>query len=168
MVTANASIRWSKTLLVLSIAVLSTLVAFNNVTDYGSNFTYVKHVLSMDTTFPGNHGLWRRIESDALQHMAYVLIILTEVGIAGLTAVGGLRLLGARGDAARFNARKTCAVLGLALGLVLFVGGFLALGGEWFLMWQSEIWNSQEEATMFATIFGIALVLLVQQDVEDA
>lgn len=165
--TTNASIRWSKALLVLTIAVLTTLVAFNNLTDYGSNFAYVKHVLSMDTTLPGNQGLWRRVESNTLQHVAYVSIILTEVGIAALTWLGGLRLLSAHLDAARFNRNKACAIIGLALGFVLYVGGFLAVGGEWFLMWQSQTWNSQAEAAMFATVIGVVLILLAQRDDQD-
>ena len=57
------SLRLTKTALVGAIALFYTLVVFNNVTDYYSNYQFVRHVLSMDTTFPGNRGMWRAIES---------------------------------------------------------------------------------------------------------
>ena len=44
--------RLSKTALVAAIAFLTTLVAFGNITDYETNWAFVRHVLSMDTIFP--------------------------------------------------------------------------------------------------------------------
>jgi predicted small integral membrane protein len=49
-------IRCSKILLVASVALFTTLVVFNNITDYGSNYAFVEHVLRMDTVFPNNKG----------------------------------------------------------------------------------------------------------------
>ena len=43
--------RWSKIGMVLCLAVFAFLVAFTNVTDTGGNMPFVRHVLSMDTTF---------------------------------------------------------------------------------------------------------------------
>lgn len=39
-------------LLMFGWGLLHLLVAFGNMTDYGTNFEFVKHVLSMDTIFP--------------------------------------------------------------------------------------------------------------------
>jgi len=41
----------------LAVALYYLVVAFNNLTDYNSNYQFVHHVLLMDSTFPGNHGL---------------------------------------------------------------------------------------------------------------
>jgi predicted small integral membrane protein len=49
----------AKVALVAAVAFFYTLVVFNNVTDYESNHQFVLHVLAMDTTIPGNHGMWR-------------------------------------------------------------------------------------------------------------
>jgi len=35
-------------------------------TDYNTNFEFVRHVLSMDTIFPGNRLLYRRLTSPVL------------------------------------------------------------------------------------------------------
>jgi predicted small integral membrane protein len=64
--------RWSKIRLVFSVAFFAMLVVVNNVTDYSSNYMFVSHVLSMDTTFPGNNGMWRAIKWPFLHHIAYI------------------------------------------------------------------------------------------------
>ena len=64
-------VRCIKSLLVGSVALFALLVAWNNVVDYGSNFAFVQHVLSMDTTFEGNALMHRAITTPALHHAAY-------------------------------------------------------------------------------------------------
>jgi hypothetical protein len=51
--------RLAKILISLSLALFCLLVAFDNVTDPHSNYEFVTHVLSMDTTFPGNTLMYR-------------------------------------------------------------------------------------------------------------
>jgi len=55
--------RMAKTLLLAGIGLFYALVVFNNLTDFGSNYQFVQHVLSMDSTFPGNHGMYRALPS---------------------------------------------------------------------------------------------------------
>jgi hypothetical protein len=55
--------RASKALLLFALGFYYTLVVFNNTNDYNSNLTFVRHVLLMDTTYPGNHGMWRSIHA---------------------------------------------------------------------------------------------------------
>jgi predicted small integral membrane protein len=43
---------------------------------------------------------------------------------------------------------------------------FLSVGGEWFLMWQSKIWNGQDAAFRMFACIGIILILLVLPDAE--
>jgi predicted small integral membrane protein len=158
--------RASKVLLIWAVAFFVSLVVFNNLTDYNSNHKFVSHVLKMDTTFPENRAMWRAIESSSLHHAFYWLIILVETVIAVLCWLGGLRLLSAINDPSRFNKTKGVAITGLALGIILWFTGFVTLGGEWFLMWQSEKWNGQESAFRLVVILGIVLLYLVQPDGE--
>lgn len=157
--------RLSKTALVAAVALFMTLVAFGNVTDYGSNFAFVQHVLSMDDTFKSPSLMWRAITSPALHHAAYALIIAWEVLAAVVLWLGALRLWAARaGDAAAFAAARGTAVLGLTLAFLLWVTGFVTIGGEWFAMWQSKAWNGQGAAHVFLTFTGIALLHLCQEE----
>ena len=62
--------RWVKILLLAATAFYFTLVVFNNTTDFDSNYQFVRHVLMMDTTFPGNHGMWRAVRAPWV-HLAF-------------------------------------------------------------------------------------------------
>jgi len=143
--------RCSKVILVWSIALFAALVTFSNITDYDSNFFFVSHVLTMDTTFPNNKGLWRAIDSPL---------------IAGLCWLGGWRLYRCIKDPVSFNQAKSTAILGLTLGFLLWFTGFMTIGGEWFLMWQSEVANGQQAAFRFVMIIAVTLVYLIQIDDE--
>lgn len=57
------ALRVSKAILVFAIALFYTILVLNNITDYGSNYQFVRHVLMMDSTSPGNHVMWRAVNS---------------------------------------------------------------------------------------------------------
>ena len=158
-------IRLSKTALVASSALFLLLVVFNNLTDYGSNFEFVRHVLGMDTTFPGNQGMWRALTSPLIHHAFYASIILWELISGVLLAAGAWNLWQARGaPAAVWQHAKSLAIAGLVLNMLLWFLAFLTIGGEWFLMWQSGTWNGQNAAFRMFAILGLILLFLNQRD----
>lgn len=162
-------LRLSQLLLVGAIGFHLLLVAFNNVTDYSSNFRFVEHVLAMDTTFEGNRGIWRAVHHPVLHHAFYVVIILWELLAAVLTLAGAVRLWHARRlDHDGFQQAKSLACFGLTVGALLWFLAFLTIGGEWFLMWQSRIWNGQEAAFRLFACTGIVLLLLLQREEKPA
>jgi predicted small integral membrane protein len=160
-------VRAAKALLTCVIGIFALLVGADNVIDYGTNFAFVRHVMSMDTTFPGNKLMWRAITSEWAHHAAYAAIIAAELAAGALTTAGALRLFQARHAPAReFNAAKDAAIGGLALGFALFFFGFIVVGGEWFQMWQSQTWNGQEAAFRFAACIGLVLIFVAIEDGE--
>jgi predicted small integral membrane protein len=58
------------------------------------------------------------------------------------------------------------AIIGLTVGLLQWLVAFLSVGGEWFLMWQSKIWNGQDAAFRMFAVIGIVFILLVLPDTE--
>jgi predicted small integral membrane protein len=159
--------RVAKLLLLVSIAFLYALVVFNNLTDFGSNAQFVRHVLLMDTTLPGNHGMWRAISSPTVDLVVYLTIIVWETITTILLSWGSLRLMRAlRLPAAEFNAAKSLSLVALTTSLLMWLVSFLTVGGEWFLMWQSRTWNGQEEAFRNFAIVGIVFLVLLQPDVD--
>ena len=161
-------LRVAKILLVFAVAFYYAFVVFNNTTDYDSNYQFVRHVLMMDSTFPGNHGIWRAINTPALHTAFYVAIIAWEAITMVLCFVGGIKLAGTlRDTAASFQSAKGVAIIGLTVGLLQWLVAFLSVGGEWFLMWQSKNWNGQDAAFRMFTVVGIVLLFLAQQDVEE-
>lgn len=161
------TVRFSKIILVASIGLLACLAAFNNVQDPQSNFLYIQHVLSMDTTFPDNQLRWRAITSPTLHWLAYGGLITTEGAIAALCLVGAYQLLRAvREPGAVFDRAKGIAIAGLTLAFLFWFLGFMIIGGEWFAMWQSQIWNGQQPAFRFIGCVGIVLIFLNTPDAD--
>jgi predicted small integral membrane protein len=158
-------IRLVKVAMVASCALFALLVAFNNLVDYGSNYTFVRHALSMDTTFPGNALTGRAITSPALWTAGYWLIIAAEAATGLILAFGSLRLaLALRSPAALFNAAKPVVALGMGLGFLLWFTGFAVIGGEWFAMWQSKEWNGVPSAFRFYVTLLLVLIFVMQSD----
>ena len=154
-------LRIAKVLLVAAIAFYYTLVVFNNLTDYGSNYQFVHHVLLMDDTFPGNHGMWRAIHSVFVYKISYDGIIAWEILTMLLCWAGAIQLLRAlREPAEAFHLAKRVAIAGMTLSLLMWLVAFLSIGAEWFLMWQSTLWNGQEAAFRMFTVVGLVLLLL--------
>jgi predicted small integral membrane protein len=159
------TLRAAKLAMVFAVALYYTLLVFNNITDYNSNYQFVRHVLMMDSTFPGNHGMWRMLNQPAAHTIFYLSIIAWEFVTMILCWWGGLRLAQElRRNAAAFHGAKRISIVGLTLALLMWLVAFLTIGGEWFLMWQSEAWNGQEVAVRMFTVIGIVLLLVLQQD----
>ncbi len=160
-------VRLSKIALVLAVGLFGLLVGGDNVIDYATNYAFVTHVMDMDTIFPDSTLTWRAVTSPALHEMAYAGIIAAELLSGALCITGAARLWKGRAASAQdFNAGKNVAVAGLVLALLLWFGGFLIVGGEWFQMWQSKTWNGQEAAFRFIACIGLVLIFLNQRDEE--
>jgi predicted small integral membrane protein len=161
-------IRLAKVLLLAAVALFYALVVFNNLTDFESNAQFVRHVLLMDTTISGNHGMWRSISSPTVDLVFYLSIIVWEALTAILLCWGALRLVRAlRVSAAAFNAAKSLSLLALTSSLLMWLVAFLTIGGEWFLMWQSRTWDGREAAFRNFAVAGIVFLILLQPDADE-
>jgi len=174
--TAHSPLRWwqvlgslptAVTVIVAIEALFILLVAFGNITDYGTNFAFVQHVLSMDTTnFGGRPGtgldpdiMWRAITDPVAWNVAYIGITVWESAAAILlVAATVLCVVGmVRGS---LRTARTVASIGLLMIVILFFGGFIAIGGEWFGMWRSTQWNGLDTAFRDGSLAGIGLILI--------
>ena len=142
--------RIAKIVMVGSLALFALIVTFDNLTDYDTNFAFVRHVLSMDSISPNSSLFYRRVTSPFLWNLAYCLIIIGE-GLTSLTfAIATISLIRAlRSDGARFNRAKRFVFIGAAFGFLVWFFLFMVVGGEWFQMWQSQSWNGQAAAFRF-------------------
>jgi predicted small integral membrane protein len=168
---AAGTLRGVCTFLVAANGLYLLLVAFGNITDFGANLAFVQHVLAMDTTnFGAAAGtgldprvMWRAITDPALQNLAYIGVIAWETAAGLVLAVAvAIRLRGhtpARG--------AWLSMLGLLMMLVLFLGGFIVVGGEWFQMWRSTAWNGLDPAFR-NTVIALGTLLLLNLDIRTA
>ncbi|MFJ8668944.1 DUF2165 domain-containing protein [Streptomyces sp. NPDC093600] len=147
------------TALTATVALYMALVAFGNITDFGTNQQFVQHVLSMDTTFKDPDLMWRAVESPALQNAAYVAIIAWETLTASvLLTATWFWITGLRRDT--YDRARAASTVGLVMMLLLFGMGFLAIGGEWFAMWQSSDWNGLDAAARNVALAAFTLLLV--------
>jgi predicted small integral membrane protein len=162
---AMVIIRLAKIAMIAALASYALIVAYDNIVDYQSNYDFVRHVLSMDTTFPGNALVDRAIANETVWRAVYALIIATE-GLTGVLLALGASALMARLRAAAeiFNRAKVWAVAGLTVGFGLWFFGFLVVAGEYFAMWQSKAWNGQEAAFRIATVILGVLIFISLPD----
>jgi predicted small integral membrane protein len=122
----------------------------------------------MDSTFPGNHGMWRAINSPTVHTAFYLSVIAWEFATMVLCWWGLWRLVRSlKSDPKTFRKASNLSIAGLTLGMLLWLVAFLDVGGEWFLMWQSKTWNGQEAAFRMFAVLGIVLLVLVQPEIED-
>ncbi len=111
-------IRLAKIVMTAALAAFAFIVTYDNLVDYGSNYEFVKHVLSMDTTFPGNALLGRAIVDPRLWSVAYAAIIIAEGATFVLLLAGsGAMLIAVRRPAAHFQRAKVWMVAGVTMGL---------------------------------------------------
>jgi predicted small integral membrane protein len=159
-------IRLAKAALIASLAAYAFIVTYDNIVDYGSNYQFVGHVLSMDTTLPGNALMGRAINDRRIWTAAYGVIIAAEALTALLLAAGASALLRRlTAPAVIFNGAKVWAVAGLIVGFALWFFGFLVVAGEYFAMWQSKDWNGQESAFRIAiTMVGVLIFVSLPDD----
>jgi predicted small integral membrane protein len=159
--------RAAKIVLLAGIALFYMLIVFNNITDFNSNYQFVRHVLMMDSTFPGNHGMWRALPSPAFHLVFFISIIAWEAATMILLWWGVVRLVRAlRQSSTAFNVAKRVAVAALTLSMLMWLVAFLTIGAEWFLMWQSHTWNGQEPAFRMFAVVGLVLLILMQPESE--
>lgn len=129
------------------------LITIGNITDYDTNHAFVQHVFAMDTTFKSPAMMWRAITSPGLVTAAYVLIIVWE-GLAAIALIAAV-VAWIRGSeqAGRLSS------LGWLMEAMLFGGGFIAIGGEYFEMWESSKWNGLTPALQNLIIASVGLIL---------
>jgi predicted small integral membrane protein len=161
------TIRVLKSLMVAAVGIWGILIAIDNVIDYDSNWRFVQHVLSMDTVFPDNALKYRAITNPKIQALGYWAIIATQWAIGFLCLAGSWGLFASRHDRRAFIAAKPVAACGLVLVFLLYYVGFVAIGGEWFSMWQSKIWNGQATAVKFLSCATLVLIVLLQLEEQE-
>jgi predicted small integral membrane protein len=159
--------RYAKIVMAACLALFSLLVTFDNLTDYGTNYLFVEHVLSMDTTFPGNALMYRSITSPVIWQLAYAAIIAAE-GVTGvLFLAGAIRLFQLRNaPAIAFNQGKGLVIAACLLAFLVWFLGFMVVAGEWFAMWQSQTWNGQDAAFRFYVTVLAVLIFVNQTDID--
>lgn len=162
----TVALRLLKIMVLLFAGLFGLFVFAGNLMDYDSNYQFVHHVLSMDTTFEGNALMWRAIDSSVLHTIAYWGLIIAEGIFSTLAFIGVYHMSKSlRAPGRDFNKAKSFGFYAFMLGFAIWFLGFVVIGSEWFAMWQSQIWNGKETAMDITTVWvGFAVLLALKDD----
>ena len=162
----TVALRLLKIMVLLFAGLFGLFVFAGNLMDYDSNYQFVHHVLSMDTTFEGNALMWRAIDSSVLHTIAYWGLIIAEGIFSALAFIGVYHMSkNLRAPGREFNKAKSFGFYAFMLGFAIWFLGFVVIGSEWFAMWQSQIWNGKETAMDITTVWvGFAVLLALKDD----
>ncbi|WGK91466.1 DUF2165 family protein [Pseudomonas migulae] len=145
--TSDQTIRISKATLMLLISFFGFLMLFSNFTDYPTNYEYIAHILSMDTTREGEKYSYRAITSPMAHHRIYWLIITLEVLFTAFCMTGTYQLFkNINTSAKKFHEAKKYALIGLLIAVFIYYVCFQVVGVEWFNMDESQQWNYKDWA----------------------
>ncbi|WP_039042844.1 DUF2165 family protein [Sporosarcina sp. ZBG7A] len=164
------ALRLLKTVTLLLAGLFGFFVFVGNLMDYNSNYEFVHHVLSMDTTFEGNSLMWRAFESTTVHTIAYWGLIIAEGIFSVLAFIGVYHMFkNIKSPGRKFNQSKAFGYYAFILGFAIWFFGFVVIGSEWFAMWQSQIWNGKETAMDITSVWiGFAILLALKDEDLDA
>ncbi|MFF0490484.1 DUF2165 domain-containing protein [Nocardia sp. NPDC004068] len=136
------------------------IVAITNCTDTDTNRRGVDAVLSMRRTIHHGSTDWHAITNSTVILIVYILIVAWEFLIALVllsATVAWIRTL--LGRPAQALAMKL-ATLGWTMVVLLFLGGFLTIAGEWFRMWANKEVNASSAALQNFLVAAVGLILV--------
>lgn len=155
------AIRNLKIALVVFAGLQGWLYVAGNLANWDAGLGAISYVLSMQGNEIYANRIFPAITGTAGATGAFLIILTGEFLVGALCFKGAWELWAARkADATIFNQSKSFAILGAGMGVVVWFGGFIVIGGALFQMWQSEIGSgSFRDAFVFAA--SSALVLLI-------
>jgi predicted small integral membrane protein len=129
------------------ISLFGLLVMYSNFTDYASNYEYVGHILSMDTTRDNQNLSYRAITSPMLHHRIYWFIITLEVIYTAFCLLGTYHLFrNINASCEVFHEAKKFSIVGLLIAIFVYYICLQVIGVEWFNMDESQTWNAKDWA----------------------
>jgi predicted small integral membrane protein len=104
--------------------------------------------------------MWRAIDA-VWVHVAFYVGIIAWEALNAVLCWWATVLMWRSLRSDLFVKAKQLGSVAMVAGMLQWFVAFIAVGGEWFLMWQSKIWNGQDAAFRMFVCEGIVLVVLL-------
>lgn len=157
--------KYLKIVLTFFIAIFCLTVAINNIIDYDVNFTFLKHIVTMDTMQPWfdmKIAAARAITNPSIHIVLYDCIIAGEFS-AGLFALwASINMLKNINDNEKFYRAKSTFVIAVGLMLTVWYFGFNVIAANWFYMWANQ-YDASVPAFHFS-FFALLLLIYILRD----
>jgi predicted small integral membrane protein len=155
-------IRILKSCLVLTVGANALICALQNISNLDEARGALAYVISGAGQETYKHTLFFYSSSPALAWFALAVVLAGEFAVAVFGIKGAWDLFVARnGTTKQFEAAKTAGLYAGALALLTWFGVFLAIGANFFQMWQTPMGsNSQDHAFQFAAISVLTILFI--------
>jgi predicted small integral membrane protein len=155
-------IRVVKSLLVLTVGANALICALQNIANLDEARGALGYVMSGTGQETYRQTLFFYSSSPALAWAALAVVLAGEFSVAIFGIKGAWDLFATRkGSAKQFQAAKTAGLYAGALALLTWFGLFLAIGANFFQMWQTPMGsNSQDHAFQFAAISALTILFV--------
>jgi len=160
------NVRLLKTIFVAIIALLCLAYATQNIVNLDVAYASFAYVMSNVDHVAYPKSFMPAISSPALLWTALVLVVACEFLAGFLTAKGAFSMFSAlNASAAEFQQAKKHALVGCAIGVIVWLGFFGVFGGAFFQMWQTEIGKaSMDGAFQFFVSCAVVFVIVSMTD----
>lgn len=160
------AIRYIKIILVVFVGLQAWLYLAANIANWNAGLGAVGYVLSMEGNEFYSAQIFPSVRHPVLVSIAFLIILLGEFLVGALSFKGAHDLWKFRkAGPDAFHIAKKYAILGAAMTLVVWFGGFIVIGGALFQMWQSEVGGgSFDGAFVYSVMGGFVLLFLMQRD----
>lgn len=151
------------------VAMLHFIYAAQNIVNASAVYDIMAYAFSMadHAAYPASIG--PPITQPALVWLCFGVIVAAEFTTALLAGFGAARLWAARGKRAlAFNAAKGHALLGAGLGMIIWFGFFMTVGGGYFQMWQTPVGQGSLNGAFQFGVFCAAAFLIIAMKDEDS
>jgi predicted small integral membrane protein len=134
------AIRYLKIILIVFVGMQGWLYVAGNLFNWSSALEFVGYVLAMvEHEFYGTH-IFPSVTHPVLVTLALLVIVTGEFMVGALSFKGAWDLWQVRkADAKQFDSAKTFAILGAGTAMLVWLGGFVVIGGGLFQMWQTQL-----------------------------
>jgi predicted small integral membrane protein len=162
------AIRYSKILLVLFVGLQGWLYVAGNLANWEQGLAAISYVIGMHGHAVYPIHIFPPLTGTGWAVLAFLVILCGEFSVGALSLWGCWKLWTQRkANPAAFHAAKTPAMLGAAMGLVVWFGFFVVIGGALFQMWQTQVGEgSFRGAFIYAITSGMVLLFLQHPEPE--
>jgi len=150
--------RLTKIAAAVFIGAIGLLFFLDNLVNLGSAYTVTSFVVS-GAEQPFYKILGPTVSASWLTWLSLFTIMAGELAVGVLGFLGAIQMIKARsGSADSFNAAKSYAISGGALGIIVWYGFFVVIGEGYFHMWQTETGlASIEGAFRYGTVCAVLM-----------
>ena len=154
----------------IALVFFASLQGFGYVAGNLANFASAKYVVGqvisqVNHEYYPNH-IVPALTGDLAPTIGLLIIVTGEALVGLLCLKGAVDMLGAaRADVETFEARKSFALLGTGVGMIVWFGGFIVIGAALFQMWQTELGDgSFRGAFIYAVTNGLVYLIVSQRE----